>query len=280
MPFKNLLVHMDDSKSCAVRIAAAADLAANHEAHLTGLAIAAEPNLPNFAYNQLQAEVLAEMREQIEAQAKDLAANFTKTMDRRGITAETRASVCLQSEISQLIGLHGRYADLVIMGQADPDAPPPGGRHLPEEVSMSSGRPVLVVPYIGAQKTIGEHVTVAWDAGREAARAVSDALPALTKAKSVQILVVNPVISNNRHGDSPGADIALCLARHGVEVDVHRVESREISIGDTILSAMADRGSDLLVMGAYGHTRLQEIVFGGVTRHIMAHMTVPVLLSH
>ena len=143
---------------------------------------------------------------------------------------------------------------------------------------MAAGRPALVVPYIGAGKTIGARPMVAWDGGREAARAVNDAMPMLERAKSVVVLTVNP--KKRDHGQEPGADIALHLARHGIKVEAQHLEVRDMSVADTILSRMADQGIDLLVMGAYGHSRIREWVMGGTTRQIFANMTVPVLMSH
>ena len=121
---------------------------------------------------------------------------------------------------------------------------------------------------------------LAWDAGREAARAVSDAMPFLERAEQVTVMAVNPSSGEGDHGEEPGADIALHLARHGVKAEVHQTESPDISVGDELLSRIADDGSDMLVMGAYGHTRLRELVLGGVTRSILEQMTVPVLMSH
>lgn len=236
--------------------------------------------MPSFVYSQLPAEVLSIQQQHIEACARAIGEKFTKEAQRGGIIADTRAEACLQSEIPAVIGLHARYADLVIMGQAEPEETPAGGAHLPEEVALSSGRPILVVPYIGASKPIGRRVMIAWDAGREAARAVSDALPILVKAEAVEILVVNPRTSRSGHGPQPGADIALHLARHDVKVEVRQMTSPELDVGNVVLATLADHGSDLLVMGAYGHTRLRELILGGVTRLIMEHMTVPVLLSH
>ena len=145
---------------------------------------------------------------------------------------------------------------------------------------LSAGRPALVVPDIGAGKTLGRRVMIAWDTGREAARAVNDALPILQQAEAVTVLSVNPRPGIDLHGEEPGADIALHLTRHGVKVEVQRTQVEEINIGDTILSRLADLGSDLLVMGAYGHSRLREVVLGGVTRTLLESMTVPVLMSH
>ena len=280
MAYKNLLVHLDDTKACQKRVAAAIQFAEAQRAHLTGLAIAAEPNLPTFVYSQLPAEVLTMQRETIEERARSAAAQFAEAAKRSGINTDTRTEVCLQSDIAGVIGLHARYADLVIMGQADPEDPPASGQHLCEEVALSAGRPVLVVPYIGASRPIGRRVLVAWDAGREAARAVSDALPILTQAEQVEVLVVNPKPSSGGHGAEPGADIALHLARHGVTVEVRQLTAPDMDVGNVVLSTLSDHGSDLLVMGAYGHTRLRELILGGVTREIMGHMTVPVLLSH
>ncbi len=121
---------------------------------------------------------------------------------------------------------------------------------------------------------------VAWDASREAARAVSDALPILERASSVAVVSVNPRSRDFGHGDVPGADIALHLARHGVKVDVQRIETRDLDVGNALLSHVASESADLLVMGGYGHSRLREMVLGGATRTILGEMTVPVLMSH
>ena len=142
-----------------------------------------------------------------------------------------------------------------------------------------SRRPVLVVPYVGTYPRVGEQVLVAWDASREAARAVADALPVLQAAQRVVVLSANPD-SGGKHGEVPGADIARHLARHGVRVDVQRLDSKEVAVADMLLNRISDEGIDTLVMGAYGHARVRELWLGGVTRHLMRSMTVPVLASH
>ena len=176
--------------------------------------------------------------------------------------------------------MNARYNDLVIMGQPDPDDTGPAGRHLPEAVLLGAGRPVLVVPYIGLARPPGRKILVAWDAGREAGRALREALPMLARAEEVTVLTIEAKTGPNGHGEEPGADIAHYLARHGCQVTVEAIRDSSIGVGDTLLSHIGDRDFDLLVMGAYGHSRLRELALGGVTQHLLAHMTIPVLASH
>jgi nucleotide-binding universal stress UspA family protein len=146
------------------------------------------------------------------------------------------------------------------------------------DLVLSVGRPVLFVPYAGRFPATGKRVLVAWNASREAARAVSDALPLLARAESFEVVAFEPRPGD--HGEVPGADIALYLARHGVKATAARQSAPEIDIGAQILSRAADTGADLIVMGGYGHSRLRELVLGGVTRSMLEAMTVPVLMSH
>ena len=121
---------------------------------------------------------------------------------------------------------------------------------------------------------------VAWDASRLATRAVNDALPILRKASKVHLLAINPEGGREGHGDVPGADIGLHLARHGVKAEASSIHAEDLEAGDALLSRAADFGADLIVMGAYGHSRWRELVLGGVTRHLLNHMTAPVFMSH
>lgn len=151
---------------------------------------------------------------------------------------------------------------------------------VPERIIIESGRPVLMIPNAGRYPKIGERINVAWNSRREASRAVFDALPLLTAAQRVRIVWVNPQGEKEIAGDLPGAEIAATLARHGVKCEVAPTTSSDIGVGDVILSGLSDDSADLLVMGAWGHSRMRELVFGGATRHILEHMTVPVLMSH
>lgn len=280
MALKNLLVHLDDTEPCEGRIKAALALADAHDAHLTGLALAAEVSLPSYIGGQLPPEVLEIQRSHALERGQAAARRFTKAVETNGRSTDCRLIETLDIDVARVTALHARHSDLVILGQAEPEEESTWMRRTLEEVVLSAGRPALVIPYIGPGKTLGQRIVVAWDAGREAARAVNDALPLLERAKEVTVLTVNPKPGTDGHGEEPGADIALHLARHGVEVEVQQSRGEEIGIGDAMLSRLADRGADLLVMGAYGHSRLREVVLGGATRTILEQMTIPVLMSH
>ncbi len=280
MSYKNLLVHVDNSEACAARIEVAIALAESHEAHLSAVSPVGIPSMPTYMAGALPLELMDAQEKHAQERAEAAAARFRAMAERSGISHEARVVRCLDIDAVQEINLQARYADLVILGQVDPKDPPSGGRSMVEDVVLVSGRPALIVPYIGAPSTLGERIMVAWDSGREAARALQDALPLLERASQVTVIVVDPDSGPTTHGEEPGADIAHHLARHGVSAQVYRAVSADISVGDTILARLSDEGSDLLVMGAYGHTRFREMILGGVTRSILEQMTVPVLMSH
>jgi nucleotide-binding universal stress UspA family protein len=195
-----------------------------------------------------------------------------------GLATEWRA---VEGEVAEVASLHARYADLAVIGQADPEGVAPGAAaNLPERLILGAGRPVLVVPYAGRFEAVGRRVLLAWNATRESTRAANDALPILERAARVTVVSVNPRSGPGGHGAVPGADIALHLARHGVRAEVAAVVTDEVGVDDMLLSQAADTGADLIVMGGYGHSRLGELVLGGATRHILRQITVPVFMSH
>ena len=272
MSLKDILVIADDAKSAPVRLDVAAALAATHDAHVVALHVRERPYTP--AGIGVVPATLADWQESIMRQHADASKKLVDEAGRRnGCSYEWRS---VDGDAVSKTLLHSRYADLVVtsQGRAEDEG---YEDYLTEELLMGSGRPTLVVPSYGKFPTVGERVLVAWNRTREAARAVHDALPILTRAKSVRIMEVNP-----DRGDThvAGADIALHLARHGVKAETGATSAEDIDTGDVILSRAADLGSDLLVMGAYGHSRLREYAFSGVTLHLMRHMTIPVLMSH
>ncbi|WP_119166457.1 universal stress protein [Algihabitans albus] len=280
MSYKTILVHLDNSASCAGRVAVALDLATRFDAHLVGLVVTVEPVVPTFVMAQIPSSALESQREALRTKADEAIAAFETAAQKAGCSVETRRALAFNEEVPETLALHARYADLVVMGQHDPDDANSLGVGTLEQCLLGTGRPVLVVPYIGAPAGFGRKVLLAWDASREAARAASDALPLMEQAEKVTVLTINPKKGRGAHGEEPGADIALAIARHGVKAEAESMAVRDVSIDEALLSRLSDDGADLLVMGCYGHARLRELVLGGTTRHILQHMTVPTLMTH
>jgi nucleotide-binding universal stress UspA family protein len=277
MTYKTILLHLDPHARSAEHVGLAFKLAGKFGAHLVGLYAPGPPRIPSYAL----AEAGPALRQALEQHRAEAARNAEKLF-REAIAKQGDARVewrAAEGETAFALRLNARYADLVISPQAEP-ADEPEARLLPHEIVLAAGRPVLFVPYAGRFADTGRRVLIAWDGGREAARAVSDALPFLARAESVEVSVFDPERAPGKHGEQPGADIALYLSRHGVKVTVHRQSGAGYDVGAQILSRAADAAADLIVMGGYGHARVRELVLGGVTRTILESMTVPVLMSH
>jgi nucleotide-binding universal stress UspA family protein len=275
MSYKTILVHVDGSRHAGARIALAVQLAAAHGAHLVG---AAMTGVSRFIFHGANVDVartvLAGQLDVLVGKANDALDRFEEIAGAVGGLSFERRLV--EDDAAGGLALQARYADLVVLSQFDPDDPvartDPG---LPAYVMLNSAGPVLMVPIIKSPAGVGSHILVAWDESLQARRALANALPLLRRAAKVTLAVFNPEVE----GRVAGADIAVYLARHGVNVVVRREES-EHGIGDALLSLALDVGADLLVMGGYGHTRFHEVLLGGVTQTVLKSMTVPVLMSH
>lgn len=285
MALKDILVHLDASPRGAVRLALAAELATRHGAHLTALYGIELPS-PALFYGdpsgladvRLIEEMMDKMRETARAAARPVEASFTERLRRDGIEGEWRL---IEDSLAETVALHARYADLAIVGQHDPDdSSSTSDAQVAASTLLSSGRPVLIVPYIGSVANLGQTVLIGWKSSREAARALNDALPLLQQARSVTVLAINPEEGIGGDGDVPAADIALHLARHGVKATAAHTTAKEIDEGNALLNFADDIGADLIVAGGYGHSRAREFLFGGATRTLLTTMTVPVLMSH
>lgn len=193
-------------------------------------------------------------------------------------SSDIAAQYCEAGEAPDVVGRRGRYADLTVVG--------PGvlgsdslRRIVLEGTLFSSGGPLLLVPDETRATLKPKRVLVAWDAGLEASRAVRQALAILKEAAEVRLALVDPVAGEGGHGDEPGADIAAYLARHGVKVTVDRLPSEGRSVEDILTRHAVDTSSGMLVMGAYGHSRLRERLFGGVTRTMLERPPLPVFMA-
>ncbi len=281
MALKDLLVHLDGSPQAMARLGYAAALAARHGAHLVGL-MAVEAGLPNGLTSDMGGAALGlllqRLREDAQAEAARMRAAFEERIRRDGIQGEWRETMGMPAEA---VALHARYADLAVLGQPEPDTMLAAmNEMILEAVLFTSGRPVLMLPYAGRFNAAPDTVLVGWNASKEATRAVHDALPLMAEAAQVRVLAVNPRQGIGGHGQVPAADIALHLSRHGITAMAQHILSSDVKEADVLLNTASDIGAELLVMGAYGHSRLREMVLGGVTRGMLARMTVPVLLAH
>ncbi|MBF0269623.1 MAG: universal stress protein [Alphaproteobacteria bacterium] len=278
MPYKDILVHVDSSKNCPSRIELAVSVARTQNAHLIGLFIATAPDVPEFVQS-LMGQQVQDLQARFQKEAQEQARKmWDEATGQSGLSLEWRA---VEGDPVEQLSMHGRYADLVVVGQRDNSIGGDGGSvDIADELVFELGRPVMVVPYIGNFKKLGERVMVAWNASRESTRAVGDTIPLLRDAKQVVVLAINPHGGQSGHGAVPGADISQHLARHNVKAEAQHVFAEDIDVGNMLLSRAADENIDLIVMGCYGRSRLREMVLGGATRHIMRHMTVPVIMSH
>jgi len=276
-PYKTLLVHYDAGRTSQRRLETAIQVAALSDAHLICLfALDVQP-MPAHAFEAK--DFIVETQKRIRAEQLAAArAGYDEVLRRTGYpNCEWRDN---GADALGALALQARYADLIVIGQQNEEWPSGISKELERALPLVTGRPVLVVPYAFEQRDFARRVMVAWDASREAARAVRDALPLLSRAGQVHVVTVDARSTAEGHGEEPGADIALFLARHGVKVTVSRQDSAGVDIGNVLLSRAADLQSDLIVSGAWGHSRLQEFVLGGVTRTLLGSMTVPVLMSH
>ena len=275
MSYKTILVHVDQSPHAAARIALAVRIASEQRAHLVGAAMTGISRFLFHGANLDLARTLIEpQRAQLVAQCREALARFEAAAGEvDGLSFEQRL---VEDDAASGLALQARYADLAVLGQTDPGDPASRATpDLPAYVMLDSACPVLVAPYAGASPGIGNHALVGWDDSVQASRAVRGALPLLRCARKVSLVLFNPPPGPGQ----PGADIALYLARHGVNVEVMRQQTGQ-DVGNALLSLAAERGADLLVMGGYGHARFREVLLGGVTQTILASMTIPVLMSH
>lgn len=206
--------------------------------------------------------------------AQDLLATFESIAQKSGVVHEIILDRCLSSEVPEILVEYARLRDLAIV-----PVPESYDQWYAETIIFGSGRPILVLPEASASKELGlNRVLVAWDFSRAAARAVSDAIPILEKAREVCVLTVtNEKAISGRRSSS---ELAKNLSRHGIDVVVEEVDAAGRSIGEVLTQQVASRRADLLVMGAYGHSRFREFVLGGATRSILTKPPIPVLLSH
>lgn len=276
MPYRTILMHLNHDKRARQLLDAGVQLAQGFDAHLIGLhtfpAYRLRPPVPL----PFGSDVLSTITTHIQQEADRIKSQFEEATAQHTFVSEWRSITSERADPASIVMAHGRTTDLIIASQADPDWDLSSILDFPERLALEGGRPVLVIPNGYEMQAIPKRVTVAWKNRREAARAAFDALPLLQRAEQVRVITVEE--GEPQEGFPNATEIAVTLDRHGVSVTVDVIQSRNSAAEE--IHRRATEQSELLVMGAYGQSRFRELVFGGVTRHVIQNMTIPVLFSH
>ena len=288
---KDLVVKLSVGERASPAEDYAVSVAAAFDAYVVGIAFLYYPMVPvtdgGYTFDDIfgsgsgTGNVPPEM---IETQQRDNAAaakaaidRFSAATARAGVSAEPLSPGADFASAGDQFGRIARHFDLSVVGQAEPESSAIEEK-IVETALFDSGRPVIVVPYIQKAPLKLDRVMVCWDGSRADARAIADAMALLERAGLVEVVIV--ANERGKPHEVEGADMGQHLARHGIKVEVKRIDYGNLDVADALLSHAADSNVDFIVMGGYGHSRLREFVLGGVTRSILRTMTAPVLMSH
>jgi len=294
MPLKDIFVHADNSSNGAVRLDYAIRLATGHDAHLTGLYVAspdtgpvpsATPGpsyaLPDFGGRSLQDydkkahDLAASHHEHARFAADAIYQRFEKAAGDAGIRHQWSHQ---QGSLIDILTHEARFADVAIVGQPGPDAARRFGETVTDHLLLSVGHPVLVVPTGAKDLGVGKRVMIGWDRSPLATRAVHNSRPFMRNAESVHILAIN--LAPDQHGGLPGSGITEHLGRHDIDVNTVRVDDTSDALADIIIGEAQKLDIDLIIMGAYGQSRLRERILGGTTYRMLNNSPIPMLMSH
>jgi len=276
MRFKTIVAILQNEQDAERVLDCAIPLAARFQSHLIGIHAEALPvpytsatGFPDTEFLQVSADMSRERADKLEA-------TFLRHIENSGLSFEWRSLESFSGD-SALTGISSvRTADLIIAAQRESGGDPSADV---DTLVYDAGRPVLVVPHSGPLVTTFKHVLLAWNGSKEAARAAFDALPFIIEAEKTDILVIDPPETLDDSPEAAGAEIASALARHGATVSVSVLKSEGISVDDVIQTRIAETGADLLVLGAYSHSWLRQLLFGGVTRTVLRTVPVAAFLS-
>ncbi|NKC11035.1 MAG: universal stress protein [Gammaproteobacteria bacterium] len=272
MNWKDILVYLDESKGHDSRMALAIEWAREHGAHLRGMYRSAELEPQWFVESTISIAAMRRIEDKYRAAQARARHAFESAAEAAGVDADWH----MGAEGGLAPAFNPHYSDLIIAGQREPGQ---AGSNM-ESVLLSSGRPVVFMPYIGAPARLPRRVLIAWNETKEATRAVHEAMPLLWEASQVDVLTIAAARDEVDAARDATAALTHHLSRHGVNAAAHHQLSGEMEVAGVLLSNAADLQSEIIVMGAYGHSRLREWVLGGATRGILEHMTVPVFMVH
>jgi nucleotide-binding universal stress UspA family protein len=276
MAYKTIMVCLNEISRVPQLIEAARSLGTKLDAHITGLYVI--PGVEVYPATDYAAGASFYDGNRLFYQGKlpKIRAEFEDAMKKDGLSFDFKEIDSVFPRIAQDVLEEGRAVDLIVASATNREAVTGVESDLIERLVIAAGHPILVLPAKGNAFPKLEEVILAWDGSREAARSAFDAVPLLKLASRTQVLTVDP----NGRGSVPGAAIAEALDRHGIKAKTLTVNSDGQGIGEAVLRSARDQGANLIVMGAYGHSRFAEFVFGGTTRHMIRNLDRPVLMSH
>ena len=276
---KDIVVYIDtaDVSICRIHIDYAVDLARSWDAHVI-VAFVPEDLISNPSHGFARGAAIESMLAAYEARRHEanerLRALLAEVTAATGVQCELR--IC-SGETGEALMLHARHASLAIVGTGREPARAETALTVSEDIIFASGRPSILLPPSWQKTGLPETIVIGWNASREAARAVADSMPFLAAARAVHVVVVPEPKVARLLGEDPGSDISLHLARHGIKVTLDRLEGG--NAGELILAHAEGFGAEMVVMGAYGQSRITEFVFGSATRTLLASPKVPTFLS-
>lgn len=278
MSYRDILVHLTLDPRNAARTQLAIGMARRFGARVSGLYTVPPPNVPYYMGEYIPTELIQKQMDEAQKSSGSAKEEFLSICGAAGVEHRWLSSDLAPVEALRLAS---RSCDIALVGQPDPNptdpaAIPYGTDVLPHELALQAGRPIMAVPHTGDFGEVGRRVLVAWNGKREAARALHDAMPLLRGAEVVHIVTVG----TERKGRTPLSEIAGHMQRHGLRLETAVITTNGAKVGMKLLDEAKARNCDLMVMGAFGHSRLREMVFGGVTETILSNMALPVLLSN
>ena len=284
MPLKTIMVLLNDPGRTQQLLDAASALARQFDAHLVGLYILPAAKVYSDVGMVATPMIFEGYRDLFTSKREEVRAKFEARANQDGLKAEWRVIDSGFPDIADSAIAEARSAELVIASQTDYGPDGSIERDLVVRLVMESGRPVLIIPKKGnfapRGEGIAEKAIIGFNGTKESSRAMFDALPLLRLVKETRLVWVDPYRQSGEAGEIPGVEEATVLSRHGIKVIAEPMMTTGHNAGEALLMRANDLGADLLVMGAYAHSRMREFVFGGATRHVLEHMTIPVLMSH
>jgi nucleotide-binding universal stress UspA family protein len=235
--------------------------------------------VPSYVEAQISVDLITDVTEKAIARANETLAGYQKSADEAGVAMESHV---LEGQLIPILREHSKYADLLLLGQDQPDDPDNTSYGLADSLLFEGGCGCMVVPHSGKIEPPGKRVLLTWNASRESAHALRQAMPFLARAETVVVLSSEPdnADTETARGHPHALELTRHLESHGIESISSGISDTNMSASDAIVGQAAEMNADLIVMGAYGHTRLREIILGGVTRDLLKQAPVPLLLAH